>query len=140
MSERSTWKSYRRFPGVSAYVSPSRRLPNGKPDECFYIRYKDASGRLVREKIGWASEGVTAALAYQMRQEKLRKIRLGEEVITRQEERRRNLTLKDFFKIHYLPHAEKEKTPKSLRREKDLFRLYIEPEIGDRPLIVYFTL
>ncbi len=72
------WETFKKFPGFRAYVSQSRKTPEGKPDRCFYIRYKLPSGKLIEEKIGWASEGYTAALAAQIRAERIRTIRLGE--------------------------------------------------------------
>jgi integrase len=57
--------------GVSYYESESRRY-NGRPDRCFYIRYK-INGKVKREKIGWLSEGHSVAEAANIRAERLRK-------------------------------------------------------------------
>ena len=49
----------------------------GAPDVCFDITYKLGS-RKIWEKVGWRSEGVTAAMASQMRAERVRNARLGD--------------------------------------------------------------
>ena len=68
-----------KFVGVFGRDSEVRRN-QGRPDRCFDICYRDRSGKLVWEKIGWASEGYTAAMAGQIRSERLRAIRHGEEL------------------------------------------------------------
>jgi len=55
--------------GVTYYESEAKRH-QGRPDKCYYIRYK-VNGQLKREKIGWASEGYSVALASQIRNERL---------------------------------------------------------------------
>ena len=45
-----------------------------------------------------------------------------------------NLTFAEFFKDTYLPQAEQNKVTDSIRREKNLFHLWINPVIGDKPL------
>ncbi len=125
------YKKVRRFPGVEYYESDRRRF-RGKPDRCFYIRYRDHRGKLIRERIGWESEGVTAAYAFQLRNERLGDIRLGDEVIPLQKKRKLLLCLRDFFIEHYLPWAKENK--KSWERDEQLFRQWIEPVLGDRPL------
>jgi integrase len=52
---------------------------NGKPDVCFDIRYK-LDGKDIFEKVGWASEGYTAKQAENVRVERLRTMRHGEEL------------------------------------------------------------
>ncbi len=55
------------------------RMFNGKPDICFDIRYK-LDGKDIFEKVGWASEGYTAKQAENVRIERLRTMRHGEEL------------------------------------------------------------
>jgi len=64
--------------GVYERVSSSK-MHNGKADRCFDIAYK-SDGKKVWEKIGWLSEGYTAKLASEIRAERLRSIRHGEEL------------------------------------------------------------
>ena len=52
-----------KFPGVQARESTEKRY-KGRPDVCYTIDYKDASGKRVRKDVGWASQGFTAALIH----------------------------------------------------------------------------
>lgn len=67
-----------KYQGIYERKSDSR-IHNGKPDVCFDITYKLGS-KLIWEKAGWLSEGYTAKLASQIRSERLRNIRHGEEL------------------------------------------------------------
>jgi integrase len=55
------------------------RVHNGRPDICFDISYK-RDGRKIWEKVGWVSEGYTPKLAVQIRAERLRMIRHGQDL------------------------------------------------------------
>jgi integrase len=66
-----------KFPGV--YQRPSERIHNGKPDICYDISYKH-EGKKIWEKAGWISEGYSAKLAADIRGERLRSLRHGEEL------------------------------------------------------------
>ena len=55
-----------RYPGVYTYESSLRRH-NGRPDIAFCIDYRDSEGKRQRKTIGWASSGMTAAKAHQIR-------------------------------------------------------------------------
>ena len=67
-----------KYPGVYRRKSSSRKC-NGKPDVCFDITYK-LDGKKIWEKVGWASEGYSATLATQIRGDRMRSIRHGEEL------------------------------------------------------------
>lgn len=67
-----------RFVGVYSRKSEKRRH-EGRPDVCFDITYKK-NGKLIREKVGWLSEGYSAAIASHIRGERLRTIRHNEEL------------------------------------------------------------
>jgi len=132
-SKKKIKKVKTRFQGVR-YVPSVRRTVDGKVDKIFYIRYKDARGRLVEEKVGRASEGITAALAAQIRAERLNAIRHGEEVVPLQKRRQEALTFAEFMEERYLPWAQENKVHDSFRREKSLYQLHIKPVIGDKTL------
>ncbi len=83
----SKLKSLQKYPGVQVYESKERKF-NGRPDVCYYIRYKNSLGKTIREKIGWASEGITAGYASQVRSDRVRAIRLGDEVIPIQKKKK----------------------------------------------------
>jgi len=125
------YRTLKRYPGVEYYQSSRRRF-QGRPDKCFYIRYRDGRGRLVREKVGWESEGITAAYAAQLRAERLRTIRLGDEAIPIQKKRKLRLSFEDFTETHYLPWARENK--KSHNRDEQLYRLWLKPVVGDKAL------
>lgn len=127
------YKSLKKYPGVQVYESNKRKF-NGKPDVCYYIRYKNSLGKTVREKIGWASEGITAGYAYQIRNERLRAIRLGDEAVPIQKKRKQAISFGEFMKDKYLPYCKDNKSPKSYVRENQLYRDWINPVIGDKPL------
>lgn len=65
--------------GVYFRVSETRPRYRGKPDRCFDICYK-VDGKLVWDKVGWASEGYSAQMAANVRAERMRTIRHGEEL------------------------------------------------------------
>ena len=68
-----------KFQGVYTRESLVRRH-KGAPDKCFDICYRDQRGKLVWEKIGWISEKYTAAMASQIRAERVRAIRHGQDL------------------------------------------------------------
>jgi len=68
-----------KFQGVY-YRESSKKRHLGKPDKCFDICYRDLKGKLTWEKVGWTSEGYTAAMASQIRSERIRSMRHGDEL------------------------------------------------------------
>jgi integrase len=79
MAKETKWIKAKRYTGVYSRVSEGERTFKGKPDVCWYVTYKKDS-RLVWEKVGWASEGYMPKLATQIRAERLRMIRHGQEL------------------------------------------------------------
>ncbi len=67
-----------KYPGVYKRES-SERLLKGKPDVCFDITYK-LDKKKIFEKVGWLSEGYNEKLASDIRAERLRSIRHGQEL------------------------------------------------------------
>ncbi|WP_415519640.1 MAG: tyrosine-type recombinase/integrase [Desulfovibrio aminophilus] len=88
-------KQVKKFPGVYFRESPTRKH-HGKPDRCFDITYKDGN-RKVWEKVGWLSEGYSAQVASNLRAERLRALRHGEELPTK---KKHEPTFGDLWK-HY---------------------------------------
>lgn len=66
-----------KYPGVLACESSERRF-RGKADISYMIEWRDASGKRHRKVVGWASQGITAALASQKRAEIIAAIKNGE--------------------------------------------------------------
>jgi integrase len=65
------------YPGVYRYVS-SKKLYRKVPDVCFYILYRNAQGKVTRERLGWLSKGWTLAKAQQERVDRLASIQRNE--------------------------------------------------------------
>lgn len=61
-----TYQPVKKFKGVSYYESETRRH-SGRADKCYSVRYQNAAGKTERVTVGWASEGVTAEYANQVR-------------------------------------------------------------------------
>ena len=93
--------SINRFQGVYCRLGEIRPQINGKPDQCFDISYKDLKGKKIWEKIGWKSEGITAAYAAQIRSERMHNIRVGNENITMQQKKDRLVTLAECAKQYF---------------------------------------
>ena len=72
------YRSATKYQGVYERRSQNRVF-NGTLDTCFDIAYR-VDGKLVWEKVGWTSEGYTAKLAVQIRSERLRNIRHGQDL------------------------------------------------------------
>ncbi|MEW5949861.1 MAG: site-specific integrase [Thermodesulfobacteriota bacterium] len=118
------------FPGVQFYESGTRKH-NGKPDRCFYISYKH-DGRFIREKIGWASEGYSVKLAAQVRAERMRTLRHGEEVIPIQKKRKLRKTLNDAA-LKYLEWQKANGKPRAYTDEK-AYNKHIKDGLGRKVL------
>ena len=75
-----------KYPGVyyresvgNKETGEGQKIFQGKPDRCFYIAYK-LEGKLTWEKCGWVSEGYGPKLAADIKAERLRSKRHGEEL------------------------------------------------------------
>lgn len=138
------------YPGVRCREHPTRKH-GVKPDKYFAIYYR-VDGKRREEGLGWASEGWTAkkasvqlaklkeahltgkgpqSLAEQRQQEKARR---EEEKLRQEREEREAVTFETFFNETYFPQAKANKSKRSYSREHDLFRLWISPVIGKKPL------
>jgi len=60
------------------YRLSAKKRHHGKPDRCYDICYRDQRGKLIWEKVGWASEGYTEKSATLVRADRIRAIRHGE--------------------------------------------------------------
>ncbi|MCJ7601803.1 MAG: site-specific integrase [Desulfobulbaceae bacterium] len=69
--------------GVYGRDSSTRRV-NGKPDVCYDITFK-VNGQKKWEKVGWKSEGYSPAMAVELRANRVKSTRHGEEVKTASE-------------------------------------------------------
>jgi integrase len=123
-----------KFQGVYQRVSTKKRNPrDSKPDACFDITYKDATGRKIWEKIGWKSEGYTAQMANLIRADRMQAMRHGELAQKKEEpaDSRQPMTFGEAWKIY------SEKWLPNLARPKDeqiRYDIHIAPRFADVPL------
>jgi integrase len=138
------------FPGVR-YREHAERKNGVKRDQYFTVRYKLA-GKDKEEGLGWASEGWTAAKAYQRLSELKTNQRAGEGPQTLGEKRgiladqkkeaeadrvrqeKEAISFDRFFTGTYLPQARSEKKPRSVEREEGLYSIWIRSALGDKPM------
>jgi integrase len=116
-----------KFQGVYYRDAASRRYL-GKPDRCFDICYRDQGGKLVWEKVGWASEGYNAQMAANVRAERMRSIRHGEEL---PDKKRREPTFGEVWK-RYDEWLETSKTRP--QDDRYYYRKHLEPRFANKPL------
>jgi integrase len=108
------------------YREHETRRHNGKPDRCFDITFK-ADGRKMWEKVGWSSENYTAAMAAQVRADRMRTIRHGGELPKR---KKRTITFGEAWGKYYTWAQASKKSP-----ETDEFRYRgVKAELADKPL------
>lgn len=121
-------------------------------DRYFTIRYK-VGGKEKSEGLGWASEGWSekkaAAILSELKanhtvgtgprtlteKRELQTKADAEEVARKQEEKARNITFGEIFTERYYPQVQhNRRSLRSIQREEDLFRLWIAPVLGARPI------
>jgi integrase len=117
-----------KFPGVYLRASEGQRMHGGKADVCFYIRYKN-EGRQYLEKVGWQSEGYSAKLATQIRAERLRMIRHGQELPKDKKKIPRFSEMAE----SYLEWAKENRTREG-RVERYRYRVHLEEPLGGKRL------
>lgn len=100
----------------------------GRPDICYDITYKDASGKKRWEKVGWVSQQYTAAMAAEVRSERIRSMRHGDMPSI---SRRKGLTFAQGFEEYKKRHLYQVKTA-----EEDIRRYtaYLSPTLAAKPL------
>lgn len=105
----------------------------GKPDVCYVISYK-IDGKKVWDKVGWKSEGYTPQIGVDLRAEKMRKARHGEEVKTQKEvraERRKSDRTLDEIAHVYFEIRDKAKWG---RLDHNRYKKDVAPILGHRPI------
>lgn len=101
------------------------RVHNGRPDVCFDITYKQGT-RKIWEKVGWRSEGYTAAMAAQIRAERIHSARHGVAATNAP-----SLTLDEAWAVYLSRHlaGKPSASVDTLRYTK-----HISPRLGSRAL------
>jgi integrase len=125
------------FPGVRYREHPTRK--HGiKHDRYFSIYYR-VNGKKREEGLGWASQGWTAQKAAHELSKLKESHRVGSgpqtlkekrniEYNRREQEAKDTLSFSSFFKEHYFPLQD---IKKSCEREEEIYKLWIEPVIGN---------
>ncbi|MGO9530340.1 MAG: tyrosine-type recombinase/integrase [Syntrophobacteraceae bacterium] len=118
-------KKVKKYAGVY-YREHSTRKHDGKPDKCFEINFR-VGGDLHWEKIGWLSEGYSAQSGSQIRGDRIRTLRHGEELPTRKKEPR-------FEEIWKKYHSWAKTSRKSFSAELNRYEKHLEPRFGKKRL------
>lgn len=126
-------RSKSKFNGVYTQESIERRH-NGKPDISYIIDYYQ-QGKRVRKAVGWASEGMSAALARDIRNELIassKGIRKAAEGLGQIQNKLRCLTLNDAFSLYYQDWL----LPQKASHESDLsmFNKHLRHGLGKKAL------
>ena len=151
-----------KHPGVRYREHDTRRHGvASKPDRYYTIFFK-LEGKMVEEAVGWASQGMTEKKAVAMLVELQENHRRGSGPRTLKEKKalaaaerqkqaeedqavrdqaeqdaKDDVTISTIFYDQYLPHTRaNRRTPGTEKRDEGLFRLWIAPVIGDKPLKV----
>jgi len=142
------WKSTK-YPGVR-YREHKTRKHGIRPDQYFSIRYQK-DGKRKEEGVGWASEGWSpqkvalklaelkeAAVTGQGESrlsERREKVQAEKEQRQKEKDRQEkdSITLEVFFNSIYYPAIQAEKKKKAHTTEEQLFRIWINPTIGNKP-------
>jgi len=116
-----------KYPGVYERKSDSR-MHNGKANVCFDITYK-RDGKKIWEKVGWISEGYTAKVASELRANRLRNIRHGDEL---PKEKKKAPYFEDVV-TDYLKWAAQNKTREG-RDDKNLYKNHLSDAFDKKRL------
>jgi integrase len=138
-----------KYPGVRYYKHYERKY-RGQPDKYFSIRLR-IYGKQHEEGLGWLSEGITAQHASEILAELKKAKRTGEGPTSlkakKENERKAQLKafkeklkhLKQYISFNtvwnkYFPIQQRNVSDDSWRREDSLYRLWISPIIGEKPM------
>jgi len=117
-----------RYQGVYYRVSQGEKVHNGKPDKCFFIRYKK-DGRRIMEKVGWGADGYTGETAKGIRGERIRAIWHGEEL---PKEKAKIPRFSEMWKTYY--EWAKENKARAGIDDFYLYRNHLEGSLGKKRL------
>lgn len=122
-----------RLQGVYTYTMHERRF-QGAPDVTYVISYKKPDGKKVWEKVGLKSEGYTLQMAAEVRAERMRTMRHGEEVKTAREIQQAKLvhdrTLAEIAKAYW--ESDRGRNLKGKVTDENRWEKHIEPLLGKK--------
>jgi integrase len=118
-----------RYQGVYYRLSQGERVnAQGKPDRAFFIRYKK-EGKRTMEKVGWAGEGYSAELARELRANRIKSIRHGEEL---PREKAKIPRFADMWKAYY--EWAKENKARAGRDDSYLYKNHLKRLLANKRL------
>lgn len=139
-----------KYKGVRYREHPTRK--HGiVPDKYFTIRYK-INGKSYEEKLGWASEGITAEKAFKIRCEIMEQHTLGKELETLKDKRKKadielhkkqeemakkekyNISFSKFYEDVYKNVAEMYVKENTFKTETSLYEKWLKPTIGNEKI------
>ena len=131
------------FPGVRYREHPERK--HGRQPDRYYVMTYKLDGKTKDEAIGWASEGIKPSGCFDIYKELKENRRKGEgprtlaekralDLERREAERKRLITLGDYWNSTYLPFARQRKGESSWKREVSLYTNWIAPTFSKMPL------
>ncbi|MBU1411775.1 site-specific integrase [Myxococcota bacterium] len=133
MTDRTQLQKHQRYIGVFWYESDSQ-MYKGRPDKCYYIMYREpVSKKLIKTKVGWASEGFTPEIAQTRRTEAIENKRTAVETPPELDP----ITL-DELSAQYLEWATANKKDHGYNDEIR-YRLHLKPKLGQK-IITEITL
>ncbi|HPC02527.1 MAG TPA: tyrosine-type recombinase/integrase [Syntrophales bacterium] len=138
------------FPGVRYYEHDTRKHGMQK-DRYFTIRYR-MPGKRFEEGLGWASEGMSASKAnlilsglkkaqvsgeghFTLREKReYEQERKERKRIEKEKSRKESVTFGEYFEKTYFPDSRVGKKEETTRKEREHFKNWIKPVIGETPL------
>lgn len=126
--------------GVYQIVSETKTTKSARqkiiPDACFYIAFK-LDGKLTWEKIGWLSEGFSVKVAADIRAERMRTMRHGDEL---PQQKKRAITFKTLAE-KYLKWSSENKSREGID-DKSRYENHLKDRFDDKRLdeIVFLDL
>jgi integrase len=118
-----------KWPGVYVYEMTERTF-QGRPDVCYVIAYR-VEGKLRWEKVGLKSEGYTPQVAAELRADRVKKARHGEEVKTAKEiAHERAMTDRTIAELADAYFEAKGDALKGVVTDRNRFEKHIRPSLG----------
>ena len=151
-----------KYPGIRYRLHATRK--HGVQADKYYVLTYKHEGKTRSEALGWASSGMTLdkaveamaeikgnqrtgvgpntltekkRLILEAKQTEIDRLRADQEAAA--VELQDNIPLSVIFKDHYLPHARDNKKKRSVDTEEHLFKNWIDPVVGNKPLKDIYT-
>ncbi len=124
MAKTDSMTSHKKYTGVLWRESNTKRY-GGRPDRCYYIKFTDPkTGKQVKKKVGWASEGFTPEIAQKKRTEALEGLH--------QEEVAEETTLDAFAEKYFTTVSDLKKDHGY--NDRNRYKNHLQPTLGARLL------